>query len=193
MKDIYILKEINETRLEKIYTNNWLKQFKGKNAENSSTKQTKIYKMLNITFENSIDAMKKSNIVNKNIRLDDKIRNEVVRNTAESSNADNQFFENDITNDNLSNSKTRNIYTRIKLSIRRSNRLIKIENSLSSVERSTSITAFATIDEVLIEKKENAMKIEKFETYINDFNSEDFLIALLISRNRPFAINIFSK
>ena len=62
--------------------------------------------MLNITSENSIDAMKKSNIVNKNVRVDDKIRNEVVRNIAESSDADNQIFENDITNDNLLNSKT---------------------------------------------------------------------------------------
>ena len=34
--------------------------------------------MLNITFENSIDAMKKSNIINKDIRIDDEIRNEVA-------------------------------------------------------------------------------------------------------------------
>ena len=61
--------------------------------------------MLNITFENSINAMKKSNIVNKNIRINDEIRNEVVRNTAESSNTDDQIFEDVITNDNLSNSK----------------------------------------------------------------------------------------
>ena len=37
------------------------------------------------------------------------------------------------------------------------------------------------------------MKIEKFEIYINDYNSENFLIALLIFRNWRFAINIFSK
>ena len=37
------------------------------------------------------------------------------------------------------------------------------------------------------------MKIEKFEIYTNNYNSEDFLIALLISRNRSFAINIFFK
>ena len=37
------------------------------------------------------------------------------------------------------------------------------------------------------------MKIEKFETYINDYNSENFLIVSLIFRNRPFAVNIFSK
>ena len=37
------------------------------------------------------------------------------------------------------------------------------------------------------------MKIEKFEVYTNDCNSEDFLIALLIFRNRSFAINILSK
>ena len=37
------------------------------------------------------------------------------------------------------------------------------------------------------------MKFEKFETYTNDYNFEDFLIASLISRNRSFAINILSK
>ena len=67
MKDIYILKEMNETCLEKTYANNRLKRFKIKNTENSSTKQIEIHKMLNITSEDSIDAMKKSNIVNKNI------------------------------------------------------------------------------------------------------------------------------
>ena len=64
---------MNETRLERNYANNWLKRFKIKNAENSSTKQIKIHKMLNIAFENSIDAMKKLNIVNENIRIDDEI------------------------------------------------------------------------------------------------------------------------
>ena len=34
--------------------------------------------MLNITSEDLIDAMKKSNIVNKNVRLDNKVRNEIV-------------------------------------------------------------------------------------------------------------------
>ena len=38
MKDIYILKEMNEIRLKRIYTNNRLKQFKIKNTENSLTK-----------------------------------------------------------------------------------------------------------------------------------------------------------
>ena len=77
--------------------------------------------MLNITFENSIDAMKISNIINKNIRIDDEIRNEIVWNTFENLNADNQIFENDVTNNNLLNSKTRNIHARIKFSTRRSN------------------------------------------------------------------------
>ena len=153
MKDIYILKEMNETRLERTYAGNRLKQSKIKNAEDSSTKQTEIHEMLNITFENSIDAMKKSNIVDKNVRIDDEIRNEVLRNIAESSDANSQIFGNDATNDNISNSKTRNIHARIKFNIRRSNRLIEIENSLSSVERNTSTTAFATIDEVSIKKK----------------------------------------
>ena len=105
MKDIYILKEMNETRLERTYANNRLKRFKIKNVENSSTKQIEIYEMLNITFENSINAMKKSNNINKNARIDDEVRSEIVRNIAESSNTNNQIFEDDATNDNLSNSK----------------------------------------------------------------------------------------
>ena len=109
--------------------------------------------MLNITSENSIDTMKKLNIVNKNIRVDDKIRSEVARNTAESSDINSQIFENDITNNNLSNSKIRNIHARNKFNIRRSNRLIRIENLLNSVRRNTSTTTFATINEILIEKE----------------------------------------
>ena len=193
IKNIYILKEINEIRLERTYANNRFKWFKTKDVKNSTTKQTEIYKMLNITSENSIDAMKKSNIINKNIRIDDEVRNEIVRNIVESSNADSQIFENDVTNDNLLNSKTRNIRARIKFSTRRFNRLTEIENSLSSVGRSTSTAAFSTIDEISIEKEWNAMKIEKFEIYINNCNSEDSLIISLIFRNRCFAINIFSK
>ena len=38
IKDIYILKEMNETRLERIYANNWLNRFKIKDVENSLTK-----------------------------------------------------------------------------------------------------------------------------------------------------------
>ena len=64
---------MNETRLKRTYADNRLKQFKIKNVKNSLMKQTKIHEMLNITFENSIDAMKKSNIVNKNVRIDDEI------------------------------------------------------------------------------------------------------------------------
>ena len=105
MKDIYLLKKVNETRFVKIYAGNWLERFKTKSIENSLTKQSEIYKMLNIALENSIDAIKKSNIVNKNIRVNDEIRNEIVQDTAENSNADNQIFENIITNNNLSNSK----------------------------------------------------------------------------------------
>ena len=73
MKDIYILKKMNETHLERIYADNRLKRFKTKNVENSSTKRIKIYKILNITSENSIDA--------------------VIRNIAKNSDADNQIFE----------------------------------------------------------------------------------------------------
>ena len=109
--------------------------------------------MLNIASENSIDAMKKSNNVNKDARVDDEVRNKAARDTAESSNTDNQIFEDDITGGNLSNSKTRDIRARIKFSTRRFNRLIEIENSLSSVERSTSTAAFSTIDKISIEKE----------------------------------------
>ena len=149
--------------------------------------------MLNVTSEDSIDAMKKTNNVNKNARIDDEVWNEAARNIAESSNTNNQIFEDDATNDNLSNSKTQNTRARIKSSTRRFNRLTEIENPLNNVERSTSTAAFSTIDKISIEKEWNAMKVEKFETYTNDCNSENFLIALLIFRNRPFAVNIFSK
>ena len=74
--------------------------------------------MLNITSENSIDVMKKSNNVNKNIRIDDKIRNKTVWNIIENSDTNNQIFENDITNNNLLNSKIRNIHARIKSNTR---------------------------------------------------------------------------
>ena len=72
-KKIYILKEMNETRLEKIYASNLLKRFKTKNIEDLSIKQIEIREMLNITLENSIDAMKKSNIVNRNVGVIDEV------------------------------------------------------------------------------------------------------------------------
>ena len=144
---------MNGTRLERTYADNRLKRFKTRNAEDSSAEQTETYEMLNVTPENSIDAMKKSNNVNRNVRIDDEVRNETARNTAESSDTDSQIFEDDVTNDNLSNSKTRNICARIKLSTRRFNQLIEIENSLNSVERSTNTATFSTIDEVSIEKE----------------------------------------
>ena len=106
MKDIYILKEINEIHFEKTYADNRLKWFKTRNVKNLSTKQIEIYEMLNITPENSIDAIKKSNIVNKNVWVDDEVRNEAVRNIAENSDAGSQIFENNVTDDNLLNSKT---------------------------------------------------------------------------------------
>ena len=73
MKDIYILKKMNKIRLERIYADNRLKRFKIKNIKNSFTRQIKIHEMLNITFENSIDAMKKSNIIKRDFRINDKI------------------------------------------------------------------------------------------------------------------------
>ena len=153
MKDIYILKKMNEIHLEKTYADNRLKRFKTTNTKDLLTKQIEIHEMLNITSENSIDAMKKSNIINKNVRVDDEIRNEATRNIVESSNANSQIFENDVTHNNLLNSKIRNIHAKIKSNTRRSNRLIEIENSLNSVERSTNTTTFATIDKISIEKE----------------------------------------
>ena len=153
MKDIYILKEMNEIRFERTYADNRLKRFKTKNIKDSLTKQTEIHEMLNITFKDSIDKMKKSNIINKNVRIDDKVRSETARNIIKSSNADSQIFKIDATNDNLLNSKTRNTHARIKSNIRYSNQLIEIENSLNSVERSTNTAAFATIDKISIEKE----------------------------------------
>ena len=88
MKDIYILKEMNETHFERTYADNRLKRFKTKNVKNLSTKQIKIHKMLNIASENSIDAIKKSNNVNKNVQIDDEVRNEAARDIVENSNTD---------------------------------------------------------------------------------------------------------
>ena len=150
---------MNETRLERIYADNWLKRFKIKNIETSSTKQTEIYKMLNITSEDSINAMKKSNIINKNVRIDNKVRNEIVRNAVESSDANSQVFENDVINNTLSNSKTRNIHARTKFSIRCLNRLIEIENSLSNIDRKTNTTTFATINDILSKKNEKRWRL----------------------------------
>ena len=96
---------MNEIRLKKTYADNRLKRFKTRNVENSLTKQTEIHKILNITFENSIDV--------------------AVRNIVENLNTDSQIFENKTTDNNLLNSKIRNTYARIKFSTRCSNRLMK--------------------------------------------------------------------
>ena len=64
---------MNETRFERIYASNRLKKFKMKNTENSLTEQIEICEILNIAFENSTDTMKKSNIVNKNVRVIDDV------------------------------------------------------------------------------------------------------------------------
>ena len=115
MKEIYILKKIDEIYFKRTYADNRLKRFKIKNIEHSSTKQIEIHKMLNITSKDLIDAMKKSNIINKNVQVDDEVQSETVRNIVESSNIINQIFENDITDDNLSNSKTRTFMRELNL------------------------------------------------------------------------------
>ena len=124
IKNIYILKEINEIRLEKTYANNRLKRFKTKNTEDSLTKQIEIHEMLNIMSENSIDAIKESNNVNKDVRIDNEVRSEIAQDIVESSDTSNQIFKNDVINNNLLNSKIRNIHARIKFSTCRFNRLI---------------------------------------------------------------------
>ena len=78
IKNIYILKEMNGTRLERTYADNRLKRFKTRDVENSSTEQIETHEMLNIASENSIDAMKKSNNVSRNVRIDDEVRNETA-------------------------------------------------------------------------------------------------------------------
>ena len=55
--------------------------------------------MLNITSEDSIDAMKKLNIINRNVRIDDEVRNKTVRNIAENLNADSQIFRDNVIDD----------------------------------------------------------------------------------------------
>ena len=47
------------------------------------TRQAEIYKMLNVESENSINAMKESNIHYKDIQIIDEVWNNVVGNTAE--------------------------------------------------------------------------------------------------------------
>ena len=69
---------MNETCLERIYAGNRLKRFKTKNIKDLLTKQIEIYEILNITSENSINAMKKSNIINKIVRISDEVRNETA-------------------------------------------------------------------------------------------------------------------
>ena len=73
IKEIFILKEMNKTRRKRTYAGNRLKQFKTKNIKNSSTKQIEVREIWNITSENSTDAMKKSNIVNRNVGVIDEV------------------------------------------------------------------------------------------------------------------------
>ena len=190
IKKIYILKEMNKTRLERTYANNRLKQFKIRNTEDSSTKQIEIRKILNITSENSTDKMKKLNIINKDVRVTEETRSEAARNTAKNLNEDDQIFRNMTADNDLSNSKTRNIHATDKFSARRSNWSIEIESLLNKIDRKKNTAAFAAIDKVSIEKECNAIEIEDFETYINNCNTENSLIVSLISRNRLFAIRI---
>ena len=98
-------------------------------------------------------TIEKTDIVNKNIRNIDKIRNEVAREVFENSNEKNRALKNLIADDNLTDSKVQESYTIVKLSIRRFNRFVKIENDLNNVDRKANITTFAAIDKISIEKK----------------------------------------
>ena len=109
--------------------------------------------MLNVTFENPIDAMKNSNIINRNVQIIDEFRNEVARDTAENLSADDQIFKDVIADNNLTNSKTRDVHTTDKFNVRRSNRLTEIESSLIRMGREKNTAAFAAIDEISIEKE----------------------------------------
>ena len=60
---------MNESYFEKTYANILLKRFKIKNIKSLSRKQFEIYDILKITFKNSIDAIKKSNIIDKIFEL----------------------------------------------------------------------------------------------------------------------------
>ena len=80
-----------------------------------------------------------------------------------------------------------------KSDARRSNQLTEIKDLLNRIGREKDTAAFAAIDKISIEKEWNEIGIENFETYTNDCNFEDSLIALLIPRNLPFAVRIFSK
>ena len=91
--------------------------------------------MRNIASENSIEATKKSNIVNRNVQIINEFWNETARDTAESLNVNDQIFENVTADDNLLNSETRNVHTTDKFSVRRSNWLTEIENSLIRIDR----------------------------------------------------------
>ena len=87
MKSIYILKKINEICFERTYAGNRLKRFKIKNIKDSLTRQIEIHEILNIASENSINAIKKSNIINKNIQISNEVRSKTARNIIEKLNA----------------------------------------------------------------------------------------------------------
>ena len=118
--------------------------------------------MLRISFKNSIDAIKMLNIIDKNIRIINKIWSEIARNIVKSSNANDQTFENKTANNNLFELKVRNIFAINKFNIRRWTCFIKIENLLNNVHRKANTTTFATINKTLIEKKKKYNRIRKF-------------------------------
>ena len=156
------MKKINETRFERIYADNRLKQFRTRNIENSSTKQVEIHEILNTILENSIDAMLKSNIHSQNVRVIDEVRNGTARDAVEKSDVNDQVFEYIIVKNNLLSLKIRNVYMIVKSSTRHLDRLIQIEHSLNSVDRRTSTTTFTIMNEILIEKKIKCDKGREF-------------------------------
>ena len=235
MKKIYILKEMNEICLERIYVDNKLKRFRAKESEDASTKLMNNQKMIDEIAKNFEETRKMTNVIdekiiktenNENAEIEDVVvvvnvehhvfkniyiiinvenevfwnvvkntivGNETLENRTKNFNLANPIFRETITNSSSTNLKIRNIYVTINFSIRRSNRLINIENSSNDDDRKIITIVFAIINEISTTEKWNAIEVEEFEIYMNDCNLENFLIALLIFRNQSFAMMIFSK
>ena len=100
----------------------------------------------------------------------------------------NEIFKNTIASNNAVNSKARDVAVIALFNIRRLNRLIDIEFSLNDFDRKTDTATFANINKISIKKELNVIEAKEFETYANNCNSENSLIAFLISQNRSFAV-----
>ena len=134
-------------------------------------------------FKNIYIIVNVENEIFQNVIENAIVENETFENKTKNFNLINSIFKNTITNNNSTNSEIENIYVTINFSICRSNRLIDIKNVLNNDDRKTITIAFAIINKISTTEKWNAIKIEEFEIYINDYNFENFLIAFLMFRN----------